>query len=196
MIVTVRGHVTGGDPFHIALSAPPIEGCVTIEGLLPPTSQGHPEPVVVPGYGGEIAGADNDIPWVSALPEKAQNTLLAVVAVDPDKAGRFEILLEQGPLASEKGVEIPDPSLESLVRVVLEEMPLKARFVVPLRPLTEFASHEEELLAGVQIHITIEEPQICKLLPVVSGHFPDHGAFAMDDFIMGKRQDEVFTEGI
>jgi len=158
MTVTVRCNWTGWDPSHIALSAPPIEERVTIDGFLPSTSQRHPEPVVVPRYGREIAGADNDIPCISALPEKAQNTLLAVVTVDPGKAGRFEILLDQGPFSSEKGIEIPNPPLESLVRIVLEELPLQARIVIPLRPLTELTSHEEELLAGMKIHIAIEEP--------------------------------------
>src|SRR5919201_2020434 len=42
--------------------------------------------------------------------------------------------------------------------------------VVPFVPLTEFATHEEQFLAGLAAHPGVEHPQVGKLLPFVSRH--------------------------
>jgi hypothetical protein len=68
--------------------------------------------------------------------------------------------------------------------------------MIPLCPLTDFISHKEKLFARMEIHVTIKQSQICKFLPLVPWHLSDHGSFAMDDFIMGKRQYEIFMKGI
>ena len=75
-------------------------------------------------------------------------------------------------------------------------MPIQAIVVFPLDELSKLAAHKEQLLAWVRHPIAKEGAQICKLLPVISRHLADERALAVNDLIVGKRQDEVLTKGI
>ena len=63
-------------------------------------------------------------------------------------------------------------------------------------PLTEFAAHKEQLFAGMGVLKGVKGAQIGEFLPAVAGHFVDEGAFAVNDFVVGEYEDEVFVEGI
>ena len=52
--------------------------------------------------------------------------------------------------------------------------------------------HEEELFAGVPHHPPEEQPEVCGLLPVISGHFAPERSFLVDHLVMRERQDKVF----
>ncbi len=65
--------------------------------------------------------------------------------------------------------------------------------MIPLRPLPEFIAHEQELLAGMAEHKPVQQPEIREFLPFVAGHFAQHGAFAVDDFIVRQGQNEIFA---
>jgi hypothetical protein len=45
-------------------------------------------------------------------------------------------------------------------------------------------------------HVPIEQPEICKLLPQVAGHFIDQRCLAVNDFIVREGQHKVFGEGV
>ena len=62
--------------------------------------------------------------------------------------------------------------------------------------LAQFAAHEEQLFAGMRVHVAEEQPQIRKFLPIIAGHFFQKGALAVDDLIVRKRQNEIFVEGV
>src|ERR1700722_3170616 len=79
---------------------------------------------------------------------------------------------------------------------MFEEIPLEAGIVVPLRPLAEFVAHEQQLLSWVAEHETVEKAQVCEFLPVVARHLANHGAFAIDDFVMREGQNKIFSEGV
>src|SRR4030042_4353041 len=75
-------------------------------------------------------------------------------------------------------------------------MPLKAFVVVPLLPVAELATHEQQLLPGLAVHITEKQSEGGKLLPQVARHLAQQRALAMNNLIMRKRHYKVFGESI
>ena len=71
-------------------------------------------------------------------------------------------------------------------------MPVEAASFAPFVALGEFLAHEEEFLAGVGVLIGVEETEIGELLPGVAGHFVEKRVFAVDDFVVGERQEGNF----
>ena len=55
---------------------------------------------------------------------------------------------------------------------------------------------KSKLLAGMTPHKAEISAQIGKTLPVIAGHFADQRAFAVHDFVMRERQNEIFRECI
>ncbi len=45
-------------------------------------------------------------------------------------------------------------------------------------------------------HIAVEKAQASKFLPEVAGHFVNHGAFHVNNFIVGEWQHEIFGVGV
>ncbi len=64
-----------------------------------------------------------------------------------------------------------------------EHVPFQAFLVLPLAPLAESAAHEEKLLAGMRLHVTEEQAQVCRLLPFVARQLADQRAFPVNDFV-------------
>ncbi len=86
--------------------------------------------------------------------------------------------------------------LDATMGIVLQQVPLQAVGFAPFVTLGELLTHEEEFLAGVGVLIGVEKAEIGKLLPHVTGHFVEERVFAVDDFVVGKREKEIFGEGI
>ena len=63
-------------------------------------------------------------------------------------------------------------------------MPIETAGFAPFFALTEFLAHEEELFAGVCVLISVEQTQVCELLPHVTGHFVEERIFPVNDFVM------------
>ena len=75
-------------------------------------------------------------------------------------------------------------------------MPIEAAGFAPLFALAEFLAHKEEFFAGVRVLIAIKQTEVGELLPKIARHFVQQRVFAMDDFIVGKGQNEIFAEGV
>ena len=73
-------------------------------------------------------------------------------------------------------------------------MPFEARSFAKFTALRELLAHEEKLFARVAVLVSVEEAQIGELLPHVAGHFVEERVFAVDDFVVGEGQDEIFGE--
>ena len=67
---------------------------------------------------------------------------------------------------------------------------------VPLARLAEFLAHEQELLAGMAPHEAEISAKVGEPLPFVAGRLAGERAFAVDDFVVQDRQDEVLGEGV
>ena len=139
----------------------------------------------------------DEVPRVARAPQEGHDALLAVLAVDPLEAGRFEVDLVERRLRPVEAVQVPDEALEpAVVRPLVEEVPVEARVVVPLVRLPELAAHEEKLLAGMPVHEPVESAQVGELLPVVARHLAEERALAVDHLVVGQRQDEVLVPGV
>ena len=67
-------------------------------------------------------------------------------------------------------VEIFNIPLQSLMGLVLEEVPLKGLVVVPFPPLAKLTSHKQGFFTRLTVHITQKQTEVSKLLPIVPGH--------------------------
>ncbi len=74
----------------------------------------------------------------------------------------------------------------------LEQVPIQALCILPLLPLSKFASHKEQLFARMAPHETEQNAQVGELLPDIPRHLREQRAFAIDDFIVRERQHKVF----
>ena len=68
--------------------------------------------------------------------------------------------------------------------------------MVPLRPLTKLASHEQELLSRLAPHVTEEQPQLRQLLRFRPRHLRRQRALHVDDLVVRERQHEPFAVGV
>src|SRR5260370_21071089 len=82
------------------------------------------------------------------------------------------------------------------VGIILEKVSIQASRLAEFGALGELLAHKEELLAGMAVLIGIQEAEIGELLPHVAGHFVEKGIFAVDDFVVGEGQHEVFGESV
>ena len=82
------------------------------------------------------------------------------------------------------------------MRVRVDQVPVEAAVVVPLRALRELASHEEELLARMRPHPAVQRAQVGELLPVVTGHPAEQRPFPVHHLVMRERQQELLGEDV
>ena len=93
-----------------------------------------------------------------------------------ERYGSFSLTMEQ---AAEVAGISPDLAYDLAASTKRLEKASFERFVVlPLAALSELAAHEQQLLAGMTPHVTVEEPQVRKLLPGVARHFADEAGLA------------------
>src|SRR4029434_7054537 len=99
-------------------------------------------------------------------------------------------------LASVEPVEVAHQPLEpAVVRALAKQMPVEAPVVVPLAPLPDLATHEEELLAGVRPHERVEGAKVGKPLPVAPRHPGEERTLAVHDLVVRERQHKVLPPG-
>src|SRR5258708_3229788 len=82
------------------------------------------------------------------------------------------------------------------MRIILKQVPLETVGFREFAALAELLAHEEKLLAGMSVLIRVQETQISELLPHIARHLVAKRIFAVDDFVVGARQNEIFGEGI
>ena len=49
-----------------------------------------------------------------------------------------------------------------MMNLILKHVPLQTRVVRPLAHLAEFIAHEQQLLAGLRVHVAEQQPQVGK----------------------------------
>src|ERR1051325_5634207 len=91
-------------------------------------------------------------------------------------------------------VQVLNELLDSFViRAGREEPPIELAVGVPFAALAEFAAHKEQHLSREKPLVSQEGPEIGEATPVIAGHPREKRAFAVDDFVMGKGENEVFV---
>src|SRR5574341_116115 len=99
-------------------------------------------------------------------------------------------------LSAIKPVQVPHPLLYAAMEGMLDEAPVQALFMVPLAPLSQLRSHEQELLARMGVEVSQQQTEVGEFLPVVAGHFCYYLALAVHHLVVGQGEHEVFGEGV
>src|SRR5204863_6092915 len=89
-----------------------------------------------------------------------------------------------------------DQPAKTVVPRKTNEFPVQARVMVPFVPLTEFAAHEEQLLAGMSVHPRQKHTEIGELLPLVPRHLGQQRALAVHHFIVAEHQNEILLKRV
>jgi hypothetical protein len=152
--------------------------------------------MVVAREGREVTDDRERLVRVFTLAQKRDRALLRIVAIDPGETCWIAVVFVQRWLAPVAGVEVAHPALQAAVRGILQQMPVEAPFVAPLPLLSDFAPHEQQLLAGLHVHIAKEQPEIRPSLPRVTGHLAQEGALPVHHLVVRKRQHETFVEHV
>src|SRR5712671_5897629 len=116
-----------------------------------------------------------------------------MVRLNEAEARRGGVSFPQGWFGAVNAVQSEHERLQLAMVLVFEQMPVETLVVVPFVPLAEFAASEQHLLARPRPHVAVKRAQVRKLLPAITRHLREQRPLAVNDFIMGQRQDEVLT---
>jgi hypothetical protein len=129
--------------------------------------------------------------------------VLPVTGIDPLEALALAIQFMEGRFGHVEAVQVGKPALQLEMRLGavrraagFDQVPVQAAVLVPLAPLSEVLTHEEQLLARMRPHEAVVQAQVGELLPQVAGHLVEHRLLQVDDFVVRDRQDEVLVEGV
>ena len=152
--------------------------------------------VIVAVYRGEVADEEKILFLCFIAADKAENTAVSVVGVDPLEA---VILLVQAVERRIFVVERQKPFhiiLEVGMERLFRKVPVEGDFFIPFMELTEILSHEEKFLARMSEHESVADFQVGKFILVFARHFVDHRAFEVDDLVVREHQNEVFAGAV
>ena len=135
---------------------------------------------------------------VACLVEAAEHdhAVLVVVADDPLEARPVVIHFPQLAVVEIELVERLFVFPQALMLGEVENVPVKTGLVVPLLELRELLTHEHQLLAGVCHHIGEESSERSESQFSRTAHLVDHGAFSVNHFVVGYRQNVVLRESV
>ncbi len=191
MIPAVTGGRCSLNATKIAVSASSVLLCIAVQNLFPEAAGWSADPVIIPWNRCEVADHKYGILCGFSFSDETDDTIFAAARIDPFKSLRLKIKFMHSGLSSIKTIQIPDPSPNALMWLILEKMPVQTRIMTPLPPLSELTPHKEVLLARMGVHITDEKAEICKPLPVIPWHPADQGSFSMDDLVVREWEQEV-----
>ena len=143
----------------------------------------------------EIADAD-DFVFALVNSSEYQNGVFIVVADTPLKAVPAVILLPQSGIFLVKLVESLVVVLQFSVLFVAQKQPVKTLVVFPFDKLTEFLTHEHQLLARVSHHVAHERTHTAEFFVIVTGHLVDQRAFSVNNLIVRHGKHKVFGKRI
>jgi len=156
---------------HISLTAAAIVFCIAVENLLPESSLWNADTVIITWNRGKVAHYNNHIFCGFSFSSETYDALFPVLKINPLKPFRFKVTFIQAGFRFIKIIQILHPLLDAMVIGIFKQMPVKACLVVPLRPLTKLATHEEQFFTWMCVHITKQQAKVGKFLPVITGHF-------------------------
>src|SRR5579863_7305176 len=79
--------------------------------------------------------------------------VLPIMKIDPLESPVLEIDLIQGGFAPIQLVQLLTEGLEFTMNLVVEQPPFHLALIIPFRSLTNLASHKQQLLTRVPVHI-------------------------------------------
>src|SRR5689334_16643421 len=91
-------------------------------------------------------------------------------------------------------IQVLNETLNSLVvGTGRQEPPIELAVGIPFAALADFATHEEEHFPGEKPLVTEQRAKIGKAAPVITRHAGKERTFAVDDFVVRKRENEIFV---
>ena len=190
------GDWIGAEAAEISDVRTAVNGGVGVEYFGVKTRLGDTDEVAFANNRSGVHDDDEKIAAIFTPANEGQDAVVGVVRVQPFETLPVEIDLMERGLGGVERVEVGDETLNAAVRVMLEKMPIQAVSFAPFVALGKFLSHEKKFLAGMGILVREQEAEISKLLPEIAGHFVKERAFSMDDFVVGKRKQEILAEGV
>ena len=124
------------EPSRIADVAATVYCRIAVQEFTIQAWQRDSHPVVGPGNRREVTDEDYEIIWILGLTQESYDRLVCIAEIYPPKPRPIKIYLMKrwfGPIES---VQIARVVLKTPVGSKLEQVPLEARIVVPLPPLT------------------------------------------------------------
>ena len=160
------------DATQVAPAPAAILGGIGVDALDPASGRRHADAPRRALHRREVAHHDHRRGVAPATAQPGVEGLLGRVGLDPFEACPFAVQLVECRRGPVEVVEVADEPLHTGVGVLLAQVPVEARVVVPLLGLSEFLAHEEELLAGMPPHEGEVGPQIGEALLLVAGILP------------------------
>src|SRR5271169_3990610 len=142
----------GDDAAEVAHIGAAVESGVGIEGFAPASGARQAYAIGGARHRREIAEDRHRRVALAAAPQERDDRLGVVVDDDPPKTLAFAVARVQRRHIPIGGVEVAHEGLQPLMRPMVEEPPRQSLVEIPLAGLSEFLSHEEELLAGMSPH--------------------------------------------
>ncbi len=145
---------------------------------------------------GKIAYKQQRIIDVVGLAQKSDDAVIRILKIDPLESAIIKIERVESRLCLQQTVQITDQALQTLVRLVIEQMPIQTLVFLPFLPLADFRTHEQQFLAGMAKHESQKSAQVGEFLPKIAGHLVQQGALAVHHLVMAQDQDEILMKSI
>src|SRR5579871_6719723 len=177
--LAVGRHPARHHPATIAEVAAAVNGSVRVEQLAISAARRHADAIGEPRHRGEVADGNHrgGVAPATAIPGKHA----VGVVIDDEPAEALTVVIEpvQRRLVAVETVQVGDQLLHAPVQGLLERRPIQLSVVAPFPRLSEFSSHEQQLLAGLRPHEAEVGAQIRKALPGVPRHAPEERPLAV-----------------
>ncbi len=191
--MVVPGDGFGAEAAVVAITEATVIACVGVEDFLPVPVVGYADAEALPKDGGKATGDGEGIALVGAFAKEAEGALIGVGAIDPLEGVGVDIAGGEAGDFSIDAVEVAYGLADAFVIGELQKVPVEGAVVTPFAGLPEVATHEECFLARPKPHEAVEAAKLAGFIgDRLAGHFVEHGAFAVDDFVVGVDLDEVF----
>ncbi len=129
-------------------------------------------------------------------PPEAEDALRLVVQVGPAKGLRVPVRRAQAGQRAIQAVQVTEAGLEPGMAGIRRQRPVELAVIAPFVPFAEFSAHEQELLARMEGHVRVQQPQVGELLPPVARHLAEQRTLAVHDLVVRQRQHEALRPGV
>src|SRR5437870_251603 len=111
----------------------------------------------------EVADADNLLAGRRSNTAKRGHILAGIIDFNPTKTARIAVGFPQRAVFLIKLIQILNQRQHASVNWSFQQVPIQTLSLGPFAPLAELAAHEQQFLAGVCPHVTVQRAQVREL---------------------------------
>ena len=156
---------------------------------------GHPDDKLL-AHIGKIGNCHQSFLFFLGFPHKCQHAVIGTDTVNPLKTVPGRIKPVHGRLGCIQMIQRLYQLLHPFMAVKLHQSPFHFPCLVPLIKFRDILSHEQQLPAGMQHHVSIGQTQIGKFILNLARHFPNQCSLPVDYFVMGEHKHEILAVSI